>query len=152
MTRLTFAVFAAIVATPALAEMPVSIPFAAETGSQPFSCAQTYIGLGATNAEVTVVDFRMFASNAALIRADGTKQPITLHQNGQWQLDGLAMLDLKDATGGCTNGTAATNITLRGTVPDGDCIGLSFTVGVPFDQNHVHPTLAASPLNPKAVF
>lgn len=152
MNRFTFAAIAVTLATPALADMPVSIPFAAEIGGKAFSCSETYAGLGATSAEATVTDFRMFVSNAALIKADGSLQPITLDQDGQWQLDGLAMLDFEDATGGCTNGTAGTNATLRGTVPDGNYTGLSFTVGVPFDQNHVDPTLAASPLNTTAMF
>lgn len=152
MNRFTFVALAVTLATPALADMSVSVPFAAEIGGKAFSCSETYTGLGATSAEAKVTDFRMFVSNAALIKADGSLQPITLDQDGQWQLDGLAMLDLEDATGGCTNGTAGTNTTLRGTVPDGDYTGLSFTVGVPFDQNHIDPTLAASPLNTTAMF
>ena len=29
-------------------------------------------------------------------------------------------------------------------MPEGDYTGLTFTVGVPFDQNHIDPTLAAA--------
>lgn len=152
MTRAACAALAALVATPALADMPVAIPFAAEIGGKPFSCAETYAGLGRTGAEVKAVDFRLFVSGAALIKPDGSLQPITLDQDGQWQLGDLALLDFEDATGACGNGTAGVNTTLRGTVPEGDYTGLALTVGVPFDQNHVDPTLAAAPLNTTAMF
>lgn len=152
MKKILFAAVAASLSTPALAEMQVSIPFAAEIGGKSFSCAETYSGLGSTAADMNAVDFRLFVSNAALIKADGSLQPITLEQDGQWQLEGLALLDFEDATGGCTNGTPGMNTALRGTVPDGEYKGLAFTIGVPFAQNHVDPTLAPAPLNNTAMF
>jgi uncharacterized repeat protein (TIGR04052 family) len=152
MTRFTFAALAALVATPALADMTVAIPFAAEIGGKPFSCAQTFVGLGSTAAEVQAVDYRLFISEAALVKADGSLQPIALDQDGQWQLEGLALLDFEDASGACANGTAGVNTTLRGTVPDGNYTGLAFTIGVPFAQNHGDPTLSAAPLNTTAMF
>ncbi|MCU0904085.1 MAG: metallo-mystery pair system four-Cys motif protein [Tabrizicola sp.] len=152
MTRFPLAALAALVATPALADMTVSIPFAAEIGGKPFSCAETFAGLGSTAAEVQAVDFRLFLSEAALVRADGSLQPIALDQDGQWQLDGLALMDFEDASGACANGTAGVNTTLRGTVPEGDYTGLAFTIGVPFAQNHGDPTLLPAPLNSTAMF
>ena len=152
MTRFPFAALAALVATPALADMTVTIPFAAEIGGKPFSCAETLTGLGSTGAEAQAVDFRLFVSEAALVKADGSLQPIALEQDGQWQLDGLALLDFEDASGNCASGTKGTNTTLRGTVPEGDYMGLAFTVGVPFAQNHGDPTLLPSPLNITAMF
>ena len=152
MTRFAFAALAALVATPALADMTVSIPFAAEIGGKPFSCAETFAGLGSTGAEAQAVDFRLFVSEAALVKADGSLQPIALEQDGQWQLDGLALLDFEDASGACANGTAGLNNALRGTVPDGEYTGLAFTIGVPFAQNHGDPTVSAAPLNTTAMF
>jgi uncharacterized repeat protein (TIGR04052 family) len=152
MTRFPFAALAALVATPALADMTVSIPFAAEIGGKPFSCAETFAGLGSTAAEAQAVDFRLFVSEAALVKADGSLQSIALEQDGQWQLEGLALLDFEDASGACANGTAGVNTTLRGTVPDGKYTGLAFTIGVPFEQNHVDPTVSAAPLNTTAMF
>jgi uncharacterized repeat protein (TIGR04052 family) len=152
MIRFAFAAAAAFAATPALADMAVSIPFAAEIAGQPFACTQTYAGLGRTGAEVQAVDFRLFVSNPALIRADGSLQPMTLDQDGAWQLGDLALLDFEDASGACANGTAGMNTTLRGTVPEGEYTGLSFTIGVPFDQNHIDPTQAPAPLNTTAMF
>lgn len=145
--------FAALVAaSPAIADQPVEISFAGELGGQPFSCAETYNDLGATGAPVQVLDYRLFISEPALLTADGTEVPIALDQDGTWQVENIALLDFEDATGSCTNGTAAQNATIRGTVPQGDYVGLTFTVGVPFDWNHGDPTIAPSPLNLTAMF
>jgi uncharacterized repeat protein (TIGR04052 family) len=152
MNRIVFAALAALVATPALADRTIAIPFAAEIGGKAFSCAATFAGLGSTATEVQATDFRLFVSNAALVKTDGSLQAIALDQDGTWQLGDLALLDFEDATGACANGTAGTNTTLRGTVPEGDYTGLSLTIGVPFAQNHQDPTLAAAPLNVTAMF
>ena len=105
-----------------------------------------------TGAPVQGRDYRMFVSEPALTKADGTFVPIALDQDGAWQVENIGLLDFENATGSCTNGTAATNMTLRGTVPAGDYTGLSFTIGVPFDWNHGDPTVAPSPLNLTAMF
>ncbi len=152
MSRFAFAAFAAFVSTPAFADMPISIPFAAEIGGKTFSCAETFAGLGSTAAEMQALDFRLFISEAALTKADGSLQPISLEQDGQWQIGDLALLDFEDASGACANGTPGLNTTLRGTVPEGAYTGLALTVGVPFAQNHQDPTLAPAPLNTTAMF
>ncbi|MEF3046430.1 MbnP family copper-binding protein [Pseudotabrizicola sp. L79] len=143
---------AALAATPAMADQAVSINFAAQIAGKPFSCTETYMGLGAKGTAVKGIDYRLFVSGAALIRADGTAQPIALDQDGKWQLDDLALLDFEDGTGGCATGTAEINTTLRGTVPEGDYVGLGFALAVPFDKNHGDPTLAPAPLNTTAMF
>ncbi len=146
------ALFAALVAAPALADQPITINFAAEMAGPPFTCAQAYDGIGVTDSTVEVADFRVFVTNARLIGADGAETPIALDQDGIWQVDNVALLDFEDATGTCVNGTPAMNTTLRGTVPAGDYTGLAFDIGVPFDLNHGDPTLAPSPLNLTAMF
>lgn len=143
----------AALSTPALADQAVTINFAAEIDGKAFSCAETFDGIGATDASVTATDYRMFVSAPALVRADGTLQPIALEQDGKWQVDDIALLDFEDGTAGCdSTGNADMNTTLRGTVPDGDYEGLSFNVAVPFDHNHGDPTLAAAPLNATGMF
>lgn len=143
---------AALSATPALADQSVTINFAGEIAGKTFSCAETFDGIGAKATTVKGIDYRLFVSNPALLRADGTAQPIALDQDGKWQLDGLALLDFEDGTAGCATGTAETNTSLRGTVPEGDYVGLTFELAVPFAQNHNDPTLAAAPLNTTAMF
>lgn len=148
-----FTVLAAcLAATPALAEQTIDLTFAAELGGTPFSCAQTYSGLGSTGTPVQVLDYRMFVSNISLMSDDGTEVPLTLDEDGRWQVDTVALLDFEDATGSCTNGTAEMNATVRGTAPQGTYTGVRFDVGVPFDWNHGDPTLAPSPLNLTAMF
>ena len=146
---LTAALFAA---QPTLADVPVEITFAAELGGQPFSCLDTYEGIGAGTTPIQVLDYRMFVSEPKLLTTDGAAVPIALDQDGAWQLENIALLDFENATGSCTNGTQATNMTLRGFVPEGEYVGLSFMVGVPFDWNHGNPTVAPSPLNLTAMF
>ena len=146
------AFIAAFATSPAVADQAVSINFAGEIAGKPFSCTETYDGVGAKASTVKGIDYRLFVSGAALIRADGTAQPIALEQDGKWQLDDLALLDFEDGSGGCSTGTAEINTTLRGTVPEGDYVGLSFALAVPFDKNHIDPTLAAPPLNTTAMF
>jgi uncharacterized repeat protein (TIGR04052 family) len=152
MTHFPLAALAALIATPVLAEMQVEIPFAAEMAGQPFTCAASFAGVGTTQSTVQFGDFRLFVSNVRLIGAEGAEVPVTLAQDGIWQLAGTALIDFEDATGACANGTAETNTTLRGTAPEGSYTGLAFDIGVPFAQNHGDPTLAASPLNLTAMF
>ncbi|GAB1362989.1 metallo-mystery pair system four-Cys motif protein [Rhodobacter sp.] len=142
-----------LLAAAAHADQPVTINFAAEIAGKPFSCADSYEGLGAANTTVTGNDYRLFVHDAALVRADGGVQPISLEQDGKWQLETLALLDFEDGSHGCsTAGNADLNTSLRGTVPSGDYVGLTFTLGVPFGQNHIDPTLSPTPLNTTAMF
>lgn len=139
--------------TPAFADQSVTIDFVAEIGGKPFSCTETYDGLGSTDASVTGTDYRMFVSAPALVHSDGSLQPIALEQDGKWQLDDVALLDFEDGTGGCNGtGNPDMNTSLRGTVPEGDYAGLAFTIAVPFEQNHGDPTLAPAPLNATSMF
>jgi uncharacterized repeat protein (TIGR04052 family) len=69
-----------------------------------------------------------------------------------WQLENLALLDFENKTGTCSNGTPATNTTLRGVAPAGAYDGLRFKVGVPFELNHADVTTARSPLNLSGLF
>jgi len=145
------ALLAAFAASPAVADQQVTLNFAAEVGGVPFACDQTYSGLGATDADVQVRDFRTYLTDIALIAADGSRVPVTLTED-IWQHAGVALLDFEDATGACTNGTSQTNTTIRGTVPEGDYTGADFAVGVPFDLNHADASVALSPLNLTSMF
>lgn len=146
------ALVAAGVASAAAADTPVTIAFVPEIAGKAFSCSETYAGLGTTGADVQILDFRFYVSEAALIAADGSLHPIALEQDGAWQSGPVALIDFEDGAGSCTNGTPQTNATLRGTAPDGDYVGLAFEIGVPIDLNHGDPTLAPAPLDLTAMF
>lgn len=65
MQKLAF--LAVLAATPAFANQPVTINFAAAISGQPFYCDATYAGLGASGAEIRGTDFRLYVSDVAMI-------------------------------------------------------------------------------------
>jgi uncharacterized repeat protein (TIGR04052 family) len=130
----------------------VTIEFAAVVDGTAFACGRTFTGVGASNTDVVLTDFRFYVSGIELLDASGGVHPVELEQDGLWQRDDLALLDFEDATTSCVNGTPATNTAVRGTVPAGDYTGLRFTLGVPEDMNHVDQTTAAAPLDLTALF
>ena len=146
-----FAILAALAATPAFADQPVTINFAAEIGGQLFACDATYAGLGSTGAEIKGTDFRLYVSDVAMIAADGSRAPVTLDES-VWQHAGVALLDFEDGRAACANGTAPINTALQGSVAAGNYTGVAFKVGVPFAMNHGDPTTAPSPLNLTSMF
>jgi uncharacterized repeat protein (TIGR04052 family) len=131
---------------------PVTIVFDAQIGGKPFSCGQSYAGIGTTRSTITPSDYRFYVSEVHLIDRAGRAVPVTLMQDQIWQFENIALLDFENGTGPCRNGTAPTNTTVRGTVPAGDYTGLRFTLGVPFNRNHGDPTTAPAPLNLTAMF
>jgi uncharacterized repeat protein (TIGR04052 family) len=152
MTR-SLALAAILVASPAAAQTtPVTISMAAVVGSQPFSCAASYEGIGTTASTVRMTDFRFFVSNVRLTKADGTTVPLALKQDGLWQVDDVALIDFEDATGSCTNGTTPTRTVIEGTAPSGTYTGVTFDLGLPFDKNHRDPAVQPSPLNLTRLF
>lgn len=155
LTRLgTIAALLAALASPALAQptVPVAIRFAATVGDTPFACAGKYTGIGTTASTVQVTDFRFFASNVRLVRADGGEVPVKLTEDGLWQTGGIALVDFEDATGTCVNGTPETRHVIEGTAPAGDYVGVRFALGLPLEVNHREVTLQPSPLNLSRMF
>lgn len=125
----------------------IDIQFATVAGSTPVNCGTASIaGLGSTNANGRLRDARFYVSNVALIRADGAEVPLTLPANNNWNAtvgtDRVTLIDLEDKTGACAGGTTDTNPSLKGTVPAGNYVGVTMTVGVPFALNHTDQTAA----------
>ncbi len=125
----------------------VSIDFAAMMGDETVACSEnniskTYSGIGTNNDTISFTDFRLFVSEVAMLKADGTKVPLSLENNDyQYQKENgehVAMLDFEDATGDCHDrgNTPATNTRISGTVAEDTYTGIAFTLGVPFDINH----------------
>jgi len=124
--------------------VPVSIPFVVQYGAEPLSCLEP----GGT-AQLT--DLRFYIQDVRLISTDGDSVTVRLESDDKWQQRDLALLDFEDGSGTCINGTAEMNVSLRGSVPDGNYRALSFTVGVPFDRNHSDPLQAKAPLGDPAM-
>jgi len=129
-----------------------SISFAGVVGSAPFSCTQTYAGIGTSNASITPVDFRLYVSDIVLTMDDGMKVPFELEPDGVFQSSKVALLDFEDRTGGCSNGTEALHAKLVGRAPSGKYTGISFTIGVPEALNHQNAATAEAPLNLSGLF
>jgi uncharacterized repeat protein (TIGR04052 family) len=137
---------------PSAADRAVTINFRATVGRQPFVCGTKYPGLGRTGAEAWATEFRFFVHDVVLFRADGSAEPVTLEQDGRWQAGGIALLDFEHGEGPCSNGTPEERHMMTGTVPAGDYTGVRFTVGVPFEQNHLELATQPSPLNLSRMF
>lgn len=105
---------------------PVTLNLSVMNGDQPFTGTVKTSG-GQT---ITLDQWKLYVSNVALIRADGSEQPIS----------GLKLV--KIAAGGPFQ-----NVTMfKGNAPTGDYKGVRFAIGVPRAQNHADATLARTPL------
>jgi uncharacterized repeat protein (TIGR04052 family) len=131
---------------------PVKVSFSANVGDRTFHCGEVYDGIGLAKTRITGTDLRFFVSNIELLTGDGKSVPMQLDQDGTWQYKSVALLDFEDGTGSCSNGNAATHTEVSGTAPAGDYVGIRFTLGVPFDLDHIDAASAPSPLNTSAMF
>lgn len=131
----------------------VEIRFDARFGAVAVACGQAQTGVGTGGLPIEIGDARFFISNLRLIDAQGVEVPIELKQDSPWQHGNVVLLDFEDATGACSEiGTAETNRSAWGTVPAGEYRGLAFTMGVPFELNHLDNTTAPAPLNVNAMY
>jgi uncharacterized repeat protein (TIGR04052 family) len=133
----------------------VTLNFAAYAGSTPVKCGTAVAGLGSGNVAAQIKDFRFYVSNVKLVKADGSEVALTLAANDDWNLtsggQAITLIDLEDATGACSAGTAATNAVVTGTVPAGNYVGVKMTMGVPFALNHTDYAVATKPMDVQAM-
>lgn len=134
----------------------VALTIAATVGGVEARCGTVYSGLGSNKtgaqASAQLADARLFVSNLALQNAAGQWVAVALDAS-IWHRDGVALLDLEDATAACKDtGTPETNRQLTGKVPAGTYTALRFEVGVPFAQNHSDNALSDPPLSTPGMF
>jgi uncharacterized repeat protein (TIGR04052 family) len=129
-----------------------TLSFRAVVGSQPFSCAQTYSGVGSDGGTFVPADFRLYVHDVALVDRSGNAHPLAMSGDPEWQDGQIALLDFEDASGACTGGTPETHTVVQGRMPAGDYTGLRFTVGVPTSANLGSPAKSAPPLNLPAMY
>jgi len=127
-----------------------SLSFAAMVGDTPFSCGETYAGLGASGADLTIQDFRFYVHDVRLVGADGSETPFVLDDDGMWQNGEVALLDFETGCGDMGNADVRTII--EGSAPEGDYVGVRFRLGVPESLNHQNPVDAAPPLSLSDMF
>lgn len=131
----------------------IEIAFKAFINGDQFNCGSQYEGIGSTRSTINPLDMRFYVSNLKLIDESGSARSVQLANDGVWQHSGLALLDFEDASAGCAEeGTAALNTTIRGKVKDGTYSGISFTMGVPFEKNHIDSATATAPQNLSAMW
>ena len=121
------------------------LQFAVQSEAIDITC-ETNFRAGTGDGSYAVSDLKMYITDVELLDAAGTAVPLAFTPDAMWQTETVALLDFEDNTGGCSNGTQATNTTLRGTAPEGTYTGIRFTVGVPFEDNHADPSQATGPL------
>jgi uncharacterized repeat protein (TIGR04052 family) len=125
----------------------VSLTFRATMGSETFACGQPFTGLGVTGDQtLTVRDARMYVHDVRLVTAEGDEVALELGENA-FQHEGIAYLDFADSNDTGCEGNPETRLVVEGSAPEGDYVGVRFTVGMPFEQNHQEASVAASPLN-----
>ncbi len=123
----------------------VQVQFAGQVNGQEFVCGRIYAGVGVGQpGTYQVNDWRFYIHDVALVRTDGSRQTLALDQDGIWQYQNLALLDLRKD---CGSGALPTNAAVAGAVPDADYTGICFKVGVPYSLNHINDATAPSPLN-----
>ncbi len=130
---------------PAPSERQATVSFAAQVNRQDFVCGKTYndVGVGQPGA-YQVTDWRFYVHDVALVKADGSRQALDLDQDGTWQYENVALLDLRQD---CGSGILPTNTVVKGAVPNDNYTGLCFKVGIPYELNHLNDATAPSPLN-----
>jgi uncharacterized repeat protein (TIGR04052 family) len=117
---------------------PVTIRFAGRVGTADFACGANYANQGTTAATITPVDLRFYVQDLKLVTASGVEVAVAVGRRDPWQAEGVALIDLEDATGACF-ASPGTNREITGHVPQGSYVGLRFANGVPESLNHGEP-------------
>lgn len=133
--------------------LAVELRFDATIGGVTAACDVEYAGLGSAGASAMLADARMFVSEIQLRTTDGEWRTVELDQDTIWQTANVALLDFENDTGSCDGtGTEETNSLVTGQIAPGEYRGLRFTVGVPFELNHLDDATAPAPLNSPGMF
>lgn len=125
----------------------VELAFRVVVNGQPAACGTTYQNIGTTQSTFSLRDLKMYVSDVALLHGSHQHE-VELEQDGVWQRDTVALLDFEDGSGDCSQGTAETNLVVRGISEDAaDATGVAFTIGLPAEVNHLDAATAPAPLN-----
>lgn len=124
----------------------LTLRFRGRVGAEPFSCAQSYDGIGSTGSRVRPVDFRFFVSGIALLDAQGARVPFQIDPRGPFQAREVALVSFVDGQGWCNIGGAVPNLEISGHADIGAVTGVVFSTAVPLSLNHGNPATAPRPL------
>jgi uncharacterized repeat protein (TIGR04052 family) len=132
-------------------EDEVVVSFVVAAGDTEWSCGDT-VTVGTAPSEFVIEDLRFYVHGVALIRDDGAVVNLTIVEDNIWSQHGTTLLDFEDGTGPCDGGNAGLNRSVVGSVPEGDYVGLTFVLGVPFSENHQDAGVAQAPFSYSAMF
>lgn len=135
--------------------MGVQIAFKFAVNGKPFTCDQTYTGVG-TNPDAGGQVYRgrfarFYVYGVRLINDAGEEVPVTLAEDGAWQIPSKGVVEIDGEVGSGCVGTGS-NLSVVGTVPHGAYSGLKLTVGLPNDVNHLQADAQPSPLNQSEMY
>jgi uncharacterized repeat protein (TIGR04052 family) len=124
-----------------------NVRFDVRAGDAPFGCGKP-APLGLANTMVEPTDLRFYVHDLELVRANGERVPLALHQDLKWQRDNVALLDFADDQGKCVTGNPDIRSVVEGYAPPHDDYrSVAFKLGVPDDKNHNDGALAPAPYN-----
>lgn len=127
------------------AERRAVVEFHAQVNGRDFTCGATYSNVGVGQpGTYQITDWRFYVHDVELVKADGSRRALELDQDGVWQYQKVALLDLRRDCGG---GALPTNAVVAGTIANDPYTGICFKVGIPYELNHVNDATAPSPLN-----
>ena len=126
--------------------LSLELPFEARVGAEVFSCGASYQGLGTSATSYAPADFRLYVHDLRLVTGAGAEVALEVANDGEWQRDGVVLLDFADGSGQCETATAGTHTAVAASAPGGHYRGLRFRVGVPEALNHADVSTAAAPL------
>ena len=131
------------------------VRFSVGVGDAAFSCTEGYDDFGAGDHRVRISDLRYYVHDVEVVEADGTTRSVSFVDDGAWQLDEVALVDVTDGDGHCLNTPEESNATVE-LEADPEVVdraeSVAFSVGVPFELNHDDVATAPSPLNIPAMF
>ncbi|MEO1482404.1 MAG: MbnP family copper-binding protein [Myxococcota bacterium] len=131
----------------------VTLEFDAVIGAVSAGCDTMITDVDANGTDAMLADARLFISEIELQNGDGDWTPLALEQSSVWQTANVALLDFENGAGSCSSsGTAEMNNQVIGELPSGEYSGLRFTVGLPFDLNHLDDATSPAPLNSPGMF
>lgn len=128
----------------------IEVPVKAVAGAADISCDATLLSLGTAGTSASLVDFRFFVHDLALVTDEGQVIPVALDADAESQNADVALLDFRDKLDHCAgeanpdfNDTITLNVDVDSELVISD---LQFTLGVPFELNHLDQSLAQEPL------
>ena len=112
--------------------------FSVEYNGEPIQCDERAIALS---------DLRFYIHNVRLLDTTGESRTVYLVDDGLWQNESVALIDLENGEGSCANGNALVNDEIRGRFAGHAVHGIRFEIGVPEKLNHADPLQAVPPLD-----